>query len=396
MCAAEGNYTSAEMILNMGPSHPATHGIIRVILRLDGEVVAGSDLELGYLHRAFEKMSESLRWQQVFPYTDRLNYVSPLMNNTGYAMAVEKLLGIEVPERARCIRMVACEVSRICDHLTCIGAATMELGAFTAFLYCIEARDLLWEVIESLTGARVTTSFMRIGGLAADAPADFAGQITAILPKVEKLLGEIDGLLTDNRVFLDRYKGTGVLPAAEAADYGFTGPLLRAAGVAHDLRKAEPYMLYDKVKFDVPTGSAGDNFDRYIVRMIEMRESARIIRQVLEMMKPGPVNVQLTDVVLPEKGRTYGTIEGVVDQFMLIINGIQVPEGEVYSATEVANGELGFYLVSDGGGRPVKCRVRGPSFYNLQALPRMIKGGLLADIIPTFGMINMIGGECDR
>jgi NADH-quinone oxidoreductase subunit D len=390
------DYTTSEMILNMGPSHPATHGIIRLILRLEGERVKGAEVEIGYLHRAFEKMSESVRWQQIFPYTDRLNYVSPLMNNVGYAMAVEKLLGIAASERTQYIRTIACEISRICDHLTCIGPSGMELGAFTVFLYCIEARDLLWELIESLTGARVTPAYVRIGGLAADIPGDFIGHVKSVLPRVMKLIDDVDRLLTKNQVFLDRFKGTGILKAGEAIELGLTGPLLRAAGVRHDLRKAEPYMVYDRVEFDVPVGTTGDNFDRYMVRMEEMRQSQRIIMQLIDKIPEGPINTPVTDIALPEKRKAYDTIEGVVDHTMLIVDGIKVPAGECYSATEAANGELGFYLVSDGSGRPLKCRVRGPSFYHMQALSHMIEGGLIADIMPSFGMVNMIGGECDR
>jgi NADH-quinone oxidoreductase subunit D len=392
----ESDYTTHEMVLNMGPSHPATHGIIRILATLDGERVKDLDIQVGYLHRAFEKMCESLRWQQVFPYTDRLNYVSPLMNNVGYAMAVEKLLGIEVPERTQYIRMIACEISRLCDHLTCIGPGAMELGAFTAFLYCIEARDLLWDLIERQTGARVTPAYVRIGGLAADIDEDYCSAVGRVLDRIQPLIDDIDTLLTTNQVFLDRMKGIGVLSAADAIELGVTGPLLRAAGVRHDLRKARPYMFYDRVEFDVPVGTTGDNYDRYLVRMEEMRQSARILRQLIADVPEGQINVENIGVILPEKREVYETIEGAANHFMLILDGIKVPAGEAYSATEAANGELGFYVVSDGSGRPLKCRVRGPSFLHMQAVKFMVKGSLLSDVVPVFGMINMIGGECDR
>ena len=385
-----------EITVNMGPSHPAMHGTIRLLITLVGEKVVRCDTQIGYLHRAFEKMSEANKWQAIFPYTDRLNYVSPLMNNVGYAQAVEKLIGIDIPERTKYIRVLLCELSRIADHLTCIAAASMELGAFTVFLYCMEGRDLIWDRIEELTGARVTPAYIRIGGLARDLPEGFLDRTLSILPKIEKVIGEIDSLLTENPIFIDRTRNTGVISQTDAIEIGFTGPCLRSTGIKHDLRKKSPYLIYDRLDFDVPVGSNGDNYDRYMVRMEEMRQSIRIIRQVIRDMPGGKINIDDTMYILPQKDAVYNTIEGVVNHFKLIIDGIQVPAGEVYDATEAANGELGFYLVSDGGGKPLKCRVRSPSFALMQGLERMVVGGNLADIIPTFGSINMIGGECDR
>ena len=385
-----------EITVNMGPSHPAMHGTIRLLVTLVGEKVVRCDTQIGYLHRAFEKMSEANKWQAIFPYTDRLNYVSPLMNNVGYAQAVEKLIGIDIPERTKYIRVLLCELSRIADHLTCIAAASMELGAFTVFLYCMEGRDLIWDRIEELTGARVTPAYIRIGGLARDLPEGFLDRTLSILPKIEKVIGEIDSLLTENPIFIDRTRNTGVISQTDAVEIGFTGPCLRSTGIKHDLRKKSPYLIYDRLDFDVPVGSNGDNYDRYMVRMEEMRQSIRIIRQVVRDIPGGKINIDDTMYILPQKDAVYNTIEGVVNHFKLIIDGIQVPAGEVYGATEAANGELGFYLVSDGGGKPLKCRVRSPSFALMQGLERMVVGGNLADIIPTFGSINMIGGECDR
>jgi len=385
-----------EITVNMGPSHPAMHGTIRLLVTLVGEKVVRCDTQIGYLHRAFEKMSEANKWQAIFPYTDRLNYVSPLMNNVGYAQAVEKLIGIDIPERTKYIRVLLCELSRIADHLTCIAAASMELGAFTVFLYCMEGRDLIWDRIEELTGARVTPAYIRIGGLARDLPEGFLDRTLSILPKIEKVIGEIDSLLTENPIFIDRTRNTGVISQTDAIEIGFTGPCLRSTGIKHDLRKKSPYLIYDRLDFDVPVGSNGDNYDRYMVRMEEMRQSIRIIRQVVRDMPGGKINIDDTMYILPQKDAVYNTIEGVVNHFKLIIDGIQVPAGEIYDATEAANGELGFYLVSDGGGKPLKCRVRSPSFALMQGLERMVVGGNLADIIPTFGSINMIGGECDR
>jgi NADH-quinone oxidoreductase subunit D len=385
-----------EITVNMGPSHPAMHGTIRLLVTLVGEKVVRCDTQIGYLHRAFEKMSEANKWQAIFPYTDRLNYVSPLMNNVGYAQAVEKLIGIDIPERTKYIRVLLCELSRIADHLTCIAAASMELGAFTVFLYCMEGRDLIWDRIEELTGARVTPAYIRIGGLARDLPEGFLDRTLSILPRIEKVIGDVDALLTENPIFIERMRGTGVISQADAIEIGFTGPCLRSTGIKHDLRKKSPYLIYDRLDFDVPVGSNGDNYDRYMVRMEEMRQSIRIIRQVVRDMPEGKINIDNTMYILPPKEVVYNTIEGVVNHFKLIIDGIQVPAGEVYDATEAANGELGFYLVSDGGGKPVKCRVRSPSFALMQGLEKMVVGGSLADIIPTFGSINMIGGECDR
>jgi len=385
-----------EITVNMGPSHPAMHGTIRLLVTLVGEKVVRCDTQIGYLHRAFEKMSEANKWQAIFPYTDRLNYVSPLMNNVGYAQAVEKLIGIDIPERTKYIRVLLCELSRIADHLTCIAAASMELGAFTVFLYCMEGRDLIWDRVEELTGARVTPAYIRIGGLARDLPEGFLDRTLSILPKIEKVIGEIDSLLTENPIFIDRTRNTGVISQTDAIEIGFTGPCLRSTGIKHDLRKKSPYLIYDRLDFDVPVGSNGDNYDRYMVRMEEMRQSIRIIRQVIRDMPGGKINIDDTMYILPQKDAVYNTIEGVVNHFKLIIDGIQVPAGEIYDATEAANGELGFYLVSDGGGKPLKCRVRSPSFALMQGLERMVVGGNLADIIPTFGSINMIGGECDR
>ncbi len=385
-----------EITINMGPSHPAMHGTIRLLVTLAGERVLKCDTQIGYLHRAFEKMSEANVWQAIFPYTDRLNYVSPLMNNVGYAQAVEKLIGIEIPERTKYIRVLICELSRIADHLTCIAAASMELGAFTVFLYCMEARDLIWDRIEELSGARVTPAYVRIGGLARDLPEGFCERTMGILPKIEKLIKDIDDLLTDNPIFIERNRDVGKISPSDAIEIGFTGPCLRSTGVKHDLRKRSPYLIYDRLEFDIPVGTNGDNYDRYMVRMEEMRQSIRIIRQVIRDMPDGKINIDDTMYILPPKEEVYNTIEGVVNHFKLIIDGIQVPAGEIYDCTEAANGELGFYLVSDGGGKPIKCRVRSPSFALMQGLEKMIVGSYLADIIPTFGSINMIGGECDR
>lgn len=384
------------MVINLGPSHPAMHGTVRMVVELEGETIAKAVPEIGFLHRGFEKSCENSTWTQVLPYVDRLNYVSSLLNDFGYLAAVEKLLGVEIPERAKYIRVVAGELHRICDHLTLVGAMGMELGAFTAFLYGIEARELIWDRVMELTGARVTTSFGRPGGLERDLPQGWAEKVVNTLDKVAELRDEIDALLSRNRIFIDRCKGTGAISKEDALDWGFTGPCLRACGVPYDVRKAHPYLVYDRLDFDVPVAEHGDNYDRYAIRIEEMKQSDRIVRQALAQMPAGPVIIGDWRIALPPKPEVYGTIEGVMAHFKLSMEGIQVPAGEAYAYTEGANGELGFYVVSDGTGRPYKCHVRSPGFTILSAVPDMIEGSLLADLVPTFDSVNMIGGEVEQ
>lgn len=387
---------SETMPLNMGPSHPAMHGTVRMVLEVEGEKITSADIQIGYLHRCFEKESEYATYTQIFPYTDRLNYVSPMLNNVGYALAVEKLLGIQAPERAQYIRVIVGEISRISDHLTCLGAGAMELGAFTPFLYNIKFREWLWELLEELSGARLTHSYCRIGGVVADLPEGFGDKLRAVLDKGRTVLTDVDKLLTRNRIFRDRMDGIGIITREDCLAYGVTGPMARSAGLAYDVRKDHPYLVYDRFDFDVPIGSVGDNFDRFAVRVEEMHQSMRIIEQALEQMQPGPVMVNDPRIALPSKTETYNSIEAMIAHFKLIMDGIRVPPGEVYSFTEGGNGELGFYIVADGTGRPWKCRVRPPSFANTQILQKVLPGLFIADVVPTFGMVNMIGGECDR
>ena len=384
------------MELKMGPSHPATHGTVRILLALDGERIVKSEVEVGYLHRGFEKECESGLWYQAFPYTDRLNYVSPIINNVGYALACEKLFGIEVPERCQWLRVIASEVSRMSDHYTCLGACSLELGAFTAFLYAVEAREQLWDLHDALCGARVTTNYVRIGGLSMDVGRDFRELAKERLEAAGKLQQDMEDLLLSNPIFLDRMEGTGLLPKEKLIALGVTGPVLRAAGVPYDVRRSQPYLVYDRIDFDVPIGEAGDNLDRFLVRIEELKQSRRMIEQCVDRMPEGPVDIDDPHVRLAGKGRVFGRMEELIAQFKLVTEGPKPPVGEVYQAVEGGNGELGFYLVSDGTGRPVKCRPRSPSFSNTQALSPMIEGAMLSDVIPTFDMINMIGGECDR
>lgn len=384
------------MQVQMGPSHPAMHGTIKMRVTLDGEIVKKTDVEVGYLHRGFEKSCEASTWTQVFPYTDRLNYVSPLCNNVGYAMAVEKLIGIKTPERCDYIRMIMSETSRVGDHLTCIGASAMELGAFTAFLYAIEAREEIWRITEQVTGARLTHSYVRIGGLQRDLPANFAADWKIVAKKVWAVIGDMEALLNKNRIFLDRMRDVGVITKERAISWGFTGPMLRSTGCDYDVRKDHPYLHYDRMEFTVPVGTNGDNYDRYLVRMEEMKQSMHMIEQCLAQIEPGAFNAEAPGVVLPTKDEVYGSIEGTIEHFKLIMEGIKVPAGEVYSYTEAGNGELGFYLVSVGEGQPYKCRVRPPCWSFMQAIHELLEGWQIADIVPTFGSVNMIGGECDR
>jgi NADH-quinone oxidoreductase subunit D len=386
----------APMEIQMGPSHPATHGTVKIALTLDGERIVDADVEVGYLHRGFEKECESGEYYQAIPYTDRLNYASPMINNVGYCLAAEKLFGITAPPRCQYVRVLACELSRMSDHFTCIGASALELAAMTPFLYSVQAREQIWDLHEALCGARVTTNYVRIGGLQSDLPPGFAELCRHKLNAALTLFTDVDALLTKNPIFRERMEGTGTLPAQTLIAYGVTGPLLRAAGVPLDLRRAQPYLVYDQLDFDVPIGSAGDNYDRYLVRVEELRQSARMIEQVLRDVPDGPVDVDDPRFRWPAKGKVFARMEELIDQFKLVTEGMRPPAGEVYQAVEGANGELGFYLVSNGSGKPWKCRCRAPSFSNTQALRDMIRGALLADVVPTFDMVNMIGGECDR
>jgi len=384
------------MEIQMGPSHPAAHGTIKFNLKLDGERVVDCDVEVGYLHRAFEKMCEQGTWTQCFPYTDRLNYASPLINNVAFALAVERLLEIDLPERGKFVRVIMSEISRITDHLTCLGMASSEVGATTVAFYMLEAREMLYDLVEAVTGARLTVTWCRVGGVTHDLPLNFKERVVDCFEMLDKVLTDCDKLLSRNRVFIDRMSGIGILPTEDAISYGLSGPLLRASGVPYDVRKAHPYLVYDRFDFEVPTGERGDNYDRFNVRFREIAQSRRIVEQALQQLPQGPVSITDPEVVLPPKERVYNSIEGLMNHFKLIMEGIKVPAGEVYQAVEGANGELGFYVVSDGSGRPYRVRVRPPCFLAMSALNKMLIGHMIADIITTFGMINMIGGECDR
>ncbi len=392
----EAHLNTRNMVLNLGPSHPATHGTVRLKVELNGETIVSMDTEIGFLHRGFQKSCENVSWLQCLPYTDRLDYVASLQMNFGFLTAVETLIGIDIPERAKFIRVIGAELHRIASHLTTIGATAMELGGTTAFLYAIEGRELITDRVTELTGARLTTSFGRIGGLNRDLPPDWTRKVLASLKTIELRVADLDGLLSRNRIFTDRTRGTGTISADDALDFGFTGPSLRANGISYDVRKAAPYWVYDRFDFDIPVGSHGDNFDRYYLRVLEIEQSIRILRQAIATLPEGPVLVDDWRVALPPKEAVYGSIEGTIAHFKQVMEGTPVPPGEVYSATESANGELGWYLRSDGSGRPYKVHIRAPGFQLLSGLARMCEGRLLSDLIPTFDTINMIGGEVEQ
>jgi len=392
----EAHLQTRNMVVNLGPSHPATHGTVRLRIELDGETIVSMDPEIGFLHRGFQKSCENVTWTQVLPYTDRLDYVASLANNFGYLSAVESLMGIEIPERAKYIRVIGAELHRIASHLTTIGASGLELGGFSAFLYAIEARELLTDRVTELTGARLTTSYGRIGGMNRDLPAGWEEKVLKSLIKLEELLDETDKLLTRNRIFTDRMRGTGVITTEDALDFGFTGPCIRANGVNYDVRKAKPYWAYDQLDFSVPLGNNGDNFDRFYLRVLETHQSLKIIRQCFKQMPGGPVMIDDWRIAMPPKENVYSSIEGVIAHFKLVMEGVPVPVGEIYHATESPNGELGWYLKSDGSGRPYKCHVRAPGFQILSGLAKMCVGRMLPDLIPTFDTINMIGGEVEQ
>jgi NADH-quinone oxidoreductase subunit D len=385
------------MLINVGPAHPAMHGTVRCVMELSGEAIERVDVQVGYLHRGFEKMCERGTWTQVYPYIDRCNYVSPMLNNVGFSLACEKMLGIQVPARCAYYRIALGELARIADHLTCDGAMAMELGAFTPFLWMIKGREMIFDLMEEETGARLTHSFGRVGGMAAPPTEGFKPHARAVVEQILSIVAEVERLLSGNRIFLDRLQGVGKISAEDAISLGWTGPCLRASGVPYDVRKSHPYGRYEEFEFEVPVGSEGDCYDRFMVRIEEIKQSARIVYQALEKLADsGPVNVDDPRVVLPEKNDVYTTIEGTIRHFKVIMEGLKIPAGEVYSYTEGGNGELGFYLVSDGSGTPYRVRIRPPCFLITSGLERVITGQMVADVVPCFGSLNMIGGECDR
>jgi len=384
------------MTVNMGPSHPATHGVLRLILTLDGERVVRAEPVMGYLHRGMEKIAENKTYTQFIPYTDRLDYLAPLSNNVGFANAVEKLVDVQVTPRCAAIRMLVCEMSRISAHLLWLGTHAVDLGAITVFMYTFREREVLYDFFEALTGTRLTTSYTRIGGLSRDLPAGFLDEVSRWLERFTKELDEYETLLTKNTIWIERTAGVGVLSAEDALDLGVTGPNLRASGVEWDLRKARPYLGYEAFDFDVPIGSKGDVYDRYLVRIEEMRQSVKICRQVIKMMPGGAINVDDPKLVLPPKEKVLTQMEELIHQFIIVTEGFEAPKGEVYQAIEAPKGELGFHILSDGGASPYRMKIRSPSFVNLQALPKMCVGALVSDVVAIIASLDPVMGEVDR
>jgi NADH-quinone oxidoreductase subunit D len=384
------------MTLNMGPSHPATHGVLRLVLELDGELIEKADPDVGFLHRGDEKIAENMHYNQFVPYTDRLDYLAPLANNVAYACAVEKLMGWELPPRGQALRVLCCELARISAHMLGVGVCAMDVGAMTVFLYTFTEREKVYNLCEQLTGARFTTSYTRVGGQLRDMPEGFAESVLTFLTECEGTIDDIAKLLDKNKIFRDRMMNIGVITRQSAINWGITGPNLRASGVARDLRKDRPYLGYEKYNFDIPIADDGDCYARYQIRMEEMRQSIRICRQVLDTMPSGPVNLADTKSMLPDKERVMMSMEELIHHFIVATQGIDAPAGEVYFAAENPKGELGFYIHSKGGGVPYRLKIRSPSYCNLSIVSRLLPGHMVSDIPAILGSLDFVMGECDR
>ena len=384
------------MLINIGPQHPATHGVLRLVLELDGETVIRCIPHIGYLHSSFEKLGEYRDWNQIIPLTDRMDYLAPLIYNCAYAMAVEKLMGITVTERCKVVRVICMELDRIFSHLLWLGTTAIDLGAFTVFLYTFQQREKIYDLHERFTGARITTSSTRIGGMMADLPAGWIAQLNEFLDNFVPVLDECETLLTENAIWVGRTQGVGSISGEDAVNWGLSGPNLRASGVAYDVRKDRPYYDYETYDFDVPVGEHGDIYDRYLCRMEEMRQSVRILRQAIERLPGGPINVDDPRVILPPKTAAMNDMESMIHHFKVVMEGVRAPVGESWFSVESSKGELGMYVVSDGGSKPVRWRVRGPSFINIAAIPHMIEGALLSDVIAVNASLDIVLGEIDR
>ena len=385
-----------KMVLNMGPSHPATHGVLRLILELDGEVIEKADPDVGFLHRGDEKIAENMHYNQFVPYTDRLDYLAPLANNVAYACAVEKLMGWELPPRGQALRVLCCELARISSHMLGVGVCAMDVGAMTVFLYTFTEREKVYNLCEQLTGARFTTSYTRVGGQVRDMPPGFPDAVRTFLSECEVTIDEVSKLLDKNKIFINRMADIGVISKEKAIAWGLTGPNLRASGATRDLRKDNPYLGYEKYDFDVVVAEEGDCYARYQVRMEEMKQSIRICRQVLDTMPDGPVNLAHSKSMLPEKERVMMSMEELIHHFIVATQGIDAPAGEVYFGAENPKGELGFYIHSTGGGVPNRLKIRSPSFCNLSLCSRLLPGHMVSDIPAILGSLDFVMGECDR
>lgn len=393
---AESGNMGEKLILNLGPSHPSTHGVLRVLLELDGEIVTRAVPDIGYLHRGDEKIAENMTYNQFVPYTDRLDYLAPLASNVAYALAVEKLMGWTVPPRGQVIRVICSELARISAHLLGMGALAMDCGAMTVFLYIFTEREKIYNLIELLTGARFTTSYTRVGGLTRDLPPGFVEQAKAFVEQFKGKIDELDQLLSRNKIFVDRNKGIGFISKEDAIDFGLTGPNLRGSGVYYDVRKDRPYLTYSEYGFAVPVGSVGDCYDRYLCRLEELRQSTRILEQALSHIPGGPINIGDGKGFLPRKDKVLTKMEELIHQFILVTEGIQAPEGEIYFGAENPKGELGFYINSKGGGVPYRMKIRSPSFVNLSILSKLLPGHMMADVVAILGSLDFVMGECDR
>ena len=393
---AEDYLAGEKMVINMGPQHPATHGVLRLVLQLDGETILRCIPHIGYLHTGFEKTCEYREWNQVVPYTDRMDYLAPMLYNIGYAGAVESLLGVEITPRCQVVRLIMSELNRLLGHLLWLGTGAMDVGATTVFLYTFQERERIYNLHEAYCGGRITTSVTRIGGMVADLPVGWLDACREFVNGLTATIDEAERLLTKNSIFQARLVDVGIIDAEKALEYGLTGPNLRASGVAYDVRKARPYLGYDEYDFDVPVGVVGDAYDRYLVRIEEMRQSIRILQQALDRVPAGPINVQDPAVILPDKSEAMSSIDAMISHFKLVMEGVQVPAGDVWYSIEATKGELGFGLISDGGPKPVRCRFRGPSFVNLAALPYLVEGGLVSDVIAANASIDIVLGEIDR
>jgi NADH-quinone oxidoreductase subunit C/D len=389
-------YRTEELLLNMGPQHPSTHGVLRVVLELDGERIVKATPDLGYLHRGVEKLAEGLAYMQIIPHTDRLDYVCSMTNNYAYVRAVEKLVGVTVPERAEYIRTIVAEMQRIIGHLFWLGTQALDIGAMTVFFWTFREREVLLDLFEKLCGARLTLNYFRIGGVDGDFTPDLVARLKTFLDEFPAHIDEYNELLQSNRIWLGRTKDVAVISAEDAVNFGLTGPTLRGSGVAYDVRKLEPYGVYDRVEWEVPIGKNGDTYDRYWIRIEEMRQSARIIRQCLDQMPPGPIIADMPQVIPPPKQKVMRDMESLIHHFIIFTQGFKPPKAETYCATEAPKGELGFFIVSDGSPRPYRLKIRAPSFVHMGAFDHMARGYLISDIITIFGTYDIVMGECDR
>jgi NADH-quinone oxidoreductase subunit D len=393
----EPDLRGEHMLINMGPQHPATHGVLRLVLQLDGETVVRCTPHIGYLHSSFEKLGEYRTWNQIVPLTDRMDYLAPLIYNIAYVAAVEKLMGIEITERCKVVRVMLMELDRIFSHLLWIGTTAIDIGAFTVFLYTFQRREEIYNLHEALTGARITTSSTRVGGMMADLPPGFTDELRRFVDEaMPRTLDEVETLLSNNNLWIGRNKGIGIINSRDAINAGLTGPILRSTGVDYDVRKDRPYYDYETYDWDVVVGEEGDNYDRYLCRMEEMRQSLRIVRQTLDRLPDGPINVDDPRLILPRKTDAMNDMESMIHHFKVVMEGVKAPAGESWFGVESSKGELGMYVVSDGGSKPVRWRVRGPSFVNMSALPQMVEGHLVADVIATNASLDIVLGEIDR